>query len=111
MRGRIWVLFVVQAGGGLFISLMGVTSTSFGATMTCVVLSAFFIEATCGAVSCQLHLHGPGLDVWVLTDQLGSCCPAYQGCLVSPREHVQLHVQAAPARLRPYACYLEGCLS
>ncbi|KAK9839619.1 hypothetical protein WJX81_001376 [Elliptochloris bilobata] len=50
MRGRIWVVFIGLALGGVSVSLMGVCHNSLGLTMFFLVLSALFLEGTCGSV-------------------------------------------------------------
>lgn len=44
MRGRLWLLFGTMTWGGLFTCLMGVSSSSYGATMAFIVLAAIGIE-------------------------------------------------------------------
>ena len=46
MRGRIWCLFLYQASAGLWVALLGHSSSSYPATIAFIVLAAFAIEVS-----------------------------------------------------------------
>ena len=49
MRGRLWILWIVQSLGGLCSILMYVTRDSLGSTMAVVVFWSIFVPMACGA--------------------------------------------------------------
>ncbi|CAL5220962.1 g3068 [Coccomyxa viridis] len=49
MRGRLWWLWFVVAGGGVFTVLIGVAHEDFAACMCMMILAGIFLEAGCGA--------------------------------------------------------------
>ncbi|CAL8471937.1 g11479 [Coccomyxa elongata] len=49
MRGRIWVLFIVVAGGGVSTVVFGLLHHNLAGTLVMMILAAFFLEGGCGA--------------------------------------------------------------
>jgi MFS transporter, NNP family, nitrate/nitrite transporter len=49
MRGRLWVLWIIQTLGGLFCMLLGLVDYSLGATITAIILFSIFSQQACGA--------------------------------------------------------------
>lgn len=49
MRGRLWVLWTIQALGGLFCLIMSYVSNSLGATLAVMLIFSIFCQQACGA--------------------------------------------------------------
>jgi NNP family nitrate/nitrite transporter-like MFS transporter len=49
MRGRLWILWLLQSGGGMLCIVLGQAVTSLAASVSVVVIFSIFVQAACGA--------------------------------------------------------------